>query len=92
MEEQDAVRGTIGADTICQRGAPATPAGSSGGRLIPCPYIALVDGQARDQFCDVRDAVAAARSIHKQSPASDVVVTDTRTGRLKIEIDQEVGR
>jgi hypothetical protein len=70
------------------RVASAIPAGPHGGKLIPCPYAVIVDGRVRDQFYDVRDAVAAARSIRKQSPASDVVVTDTRTGRLKIEIDQ----
>jgi hypothetical protein len=70
------------------RSAAATPAGSSGGRVIPCPYVVIVDGQVRDQFYDVRDAVAAARAIRKQNPAFDVVVTDTRTGRLKIEIER----
>lgn len=80
------------ADNPVTRVVPAAPTGSRGDKLIPCPYAVIVDGRVRDQFYDVRDAVAAARSIRKQSPASDVVVTDTRTGKLKIEIDQEVGR
>lgn len=68
--------------------AAETPTAARADKLIPCPFTVFVDGQVRDQFYDARDAVAAARAIRKQNPAFDVVVTDTRTGRLKIEIER----
>ena len=59
--------------------AAATPTAVRSDKLIPCPYAVFVDGRIRDQFYDVRDAVAAARAIRKQNPSSEVIVTDTRT-------------
>jgi hypothetical protein len=75
------------ADNPVTRVVPAASTGSRGDKLIPCPYAVIVDGRVRDQFYDVRDAVAAARSTHRENPVSTVIVTDTRTGKLKIEID-----
>jgi hypothetical protein len=55
-------------------------------RLVSCPFVVLLNGEAHDSFYDVRDAVFAARELQRASPASRVTVTDTRTGRLLIEV------
>jgi hypothetical protein len=46
-----------------------------------------VDGVLHDQFYDLRDAAAAARSAKRSYPGSTVTVTDARTRKLVIQID-----
>lgn len=55
-------------------------------KLVACPFVVVVDGNAHDSFYDVRDAIAAARAIQRGQQAARVAVTDTRTGKLVIEI------
>jgi len=40
-----------------------------------------------DQFYDLRDAIASARSAKRSNPMSIVVIADVRTGKLVFEID-----
>ena len=56
-------------------------------KLIECPFEVCIDGRLHDQFYDVRDATAAARSAKQNYPASTVTVTDARTRRLVIQIE-----
>jgi hypothetical protein len=57
-------------------------------KLIECPFEVRIDGMAHDHFYDVRDAVASARSAKRNKLSSTVVVTDVRTGKLVIEVEE----
>jgi hypothetical protein len=66
--------------------APTPPTAPTAPRLVSCPFVVLVDDEPRDSFYDVRDAVFAARELQRAAPGARVTVTDTRTGRLLIEV------
>ena len=56
-------------------------------KLVECPFEVRIDCVLRDQFYDVRDATAAARTAKRNNRNSTVVVTDARTGKLVIEVE-----
>jgi hypothetical protein len=56
-------------------------------KLVACPFEVRIDGNPHDQFYDVRDATASARIAKRLNPASVVVVTDVRTGKLVIPVE-----
>jgi hypothetical protein len=55
-------------------------------RLVACPFEVRVDGVTQDRFYDVRDAMMSARALKKENPSATVIVTDTRTSRLVIDV------
>jgi hypothetical protein len=57
-------------------------------KLIECPFVVRIDGMVYDQFYDVRDALASARAAKKDKLSSSVVVTDVRTDKLVIEVEE----
>lgn len=57
-------------------------------KLIECPFVVRIDGVLHDQFYDVRDALAAARAAKRNKLSSTFVVTDARTGKLVIEVEE----
>jgi hypothetical protein len=57
-------------------------------KLIECPFNVRIDGLVYDQFYDVRDALASARAAKRNKFGSTVVVTDVRTGKLVIEVEE----
>jgi hypothetical protein len=63
--------------------APTTPPP----RLVACPFEVRVDGEMRDQFYDVRDAMMSAKTLKKNNPSATVLVVDARTRKIVIEID-----
>jgi hypothetical protein len=56
-------------------------------KLVACPFEVRVDGASHDRFYDVRDAMMSARALKKRNPSATVLVVDTRTRKLVIEID-----
>jgi hypothetical protein len=56
-------------------------------KLVACPFEVRVDGASRDRFYDVRDAMMSARALKKVNPSGTVLIVDTRTRKLVIEID-----
>jgi hypothetical protein len=58
------------------------------GKLIECPFDVKIDGVPYDRFYDVRDALAVARAIKRKNPSAAVVVTDTTTSKLVIDIPE----
>jgi hypothetical protein len=56
-------------------------------RLVACPFEVRVDGGTHDRFYDVRDAMASARAYKTKNLSATVLVVDSRTGKLVIEID-----
>lgn len=56
-------------------------------KLVECPFEVRVDGVLRDQFYDVRDAVAVAKRVKETTRPADVAVVDARTKKLVIKID-----
>ena len=56
-------------------------------KLIKCPFEVRIDGAPHDQFYDLRDAIASARTAKRSNPQSIVVVTDVRTGTLVFEVE-----
>ena len=69
--------------------ALTAPPQRSGGpsKLVACRFEVRIDGNPHDQFYDVRDATASARIAKRLNPASVVVVTDVRTGKLVIHVE-----
>jgi hypothetical protein len=57
-------------------------------KLIECIFEVRIDGMAHDHFYDVRDAVASARPAKRNKLSAAVVVTDVRTGKLVIEVEE----
>jgi hypothetical protein len=57
-------------------------------KLVECPYEVRIDGVLRDQFYDVRDAIAVARTIKQKNPTSTVIIVDVRTGKVAIEFER----
>jgi hypothetical protein len=56
-------------------------------KLITCPFEVRLDGVLRDQFYDVRDAIAFARIVKQKNSTSVVTIVDMRTGRLVLEVE-----
>ena len=56
-------------------------------KLIKCPFEVRIDGVLRDQFYDVRDAIAFARIIKQQNPMLMVIIVDMKTGKLVFEVE-----
>jgi hypothetical protein len=56
-------------------------------KLIKCPFEVRIDSAPHDRFYDLRDATTSARIAKRKNPMSIVVVTDTRTGKLMIELE-----
>lgn len=57
-------------------------------KLVQCPFVVCLNGAADDWFYDVRDALAVARAIKRDNPSAAVIVTDTRTRKLVIDISE----
>lgn len=71
---------------VPSRAVPGRRLDASSPKLIKCPYEVRIDGVARDQFYDLRDAGAFARIAKGKNPAASVLIADTRTGKLVIEV------
>ena len=73
---------TLAPASVSHTATPAMP------KLVSCPFVVLVNGEAHDSYYDVRDAVFAARELQRAAPGARVKVTDTRTGKLKIKLEE----
>ncbi len=56
-------------------------------KLVACPFEVRADGLTHDRFYDVRDAMMSARALKKGNPSATVLVIDTRTRKIVIEIE-----
>ncbi|MGJ0532842.1 hypothetical protein [Methylocystis sp.] len=76
--------------SVSLEGSPArsSPMNLRPSKLVECPYEVRIDRVLRDQFYDVRDAMAFARIVKQKHPTSRVIVVDARTGKLVIEVER----
>lgn len=56
--------------------------------LRPCglPYEVRIDGARSGRFDNIRDAIASARIAKIGKPFSNIMIADTKTGRMLIEV------
>lgn len=57
-----------------------------GKRIVNCPYKVMMDSEIIDEFYDVRDAIAAARTLKMKDPQSHVNVLAEPSGKLILQV------
>lgn len=70
---------------VTEQGREKSPSST---KLVQCPFEVRANGTTYDQFYDVRDALVVARAVKRENPSAAVVVTDTRTSKLVIDISE----